>query len=321
MEDLARVQTASNTGVRFLQCRFLHCDEIAGATGTVAGATDATATDKNSTAGTDEGKIAIKLGDQEIKVDPKEIAEWKNAFEKKKTNADVYFTKRSQELAAKERAAAAREAQLIELINQLQNQGKTQQPGKAANILGYEGDDPEVLSAISTVEKIIEKKMGPEIEALKKSLKEREEYEARLSLAARANQIKSEAEKILNSSELDSEDKGFFVNAFLGKYDVDSIPVEDQYNQYGEVIPGLYTLFNQELKAFEASLKRRGLLANKAYVEKKAATKDKLATDTKGSSGIDSTDTSLKGLKGRDRREAKMKMLSEIVSKHLSPQK
>lgn len=321
MEDLARVQGASNTGTRFLQCRFLHCDELAGGDGKVAGVTDPTATDKNSTAGTDEGKIAIKLGDQEIKVDPKEIAEWKNAFEKKKTNADVYFTKKSQELASKAKAVEAREAQLTGLINQLQNQGKAPTQAKASNILGYEGDDPEVLSAIATVEKIIEAKIGPELETLKKGLKEREEYEAKIALTARANQIKTEAEKILGASALDDEDKGFFVNAFLGKYDVDSIPVEDQYNQFGEVIPGLYTLFNQELKGFEASLKRRGLLANKDYVEKKAATKKQLGTDTKGSSGTETATPDFKGLKGREKRDAKLSLLTDIVNKYTSPQK
>lgn len=281
-----------------------------------------TATATTSTAGTSEGKVEIKLGDQVISVDPNEISEWKNAFEKKTTNADKFFTKRSQELAAELKATKEERAQINELMAQLKNgQAKAPAQAKVANILDYDGDDPEVLSAISTVEKIIEKKMGPELDALKKSLQAREEQDAKAALTVRANQIKTEAEKILSTSQLDNEDRGFFVNAFLGKYDVDRIPTEDTYTQTGDLQPGLFTLFTQEMKAYEASLKRRGLLANKEYVDKKTETKTKLSTDTKGSSGSESDSPDFKSMKGREKKNAKLKMLSEIVNKHLSPPK
>lgn len=287
--------------------------------GETAASTASTTAATTSTAA-NEGKIEIKLGDQVLSVDPSELSEWKNAFEKKTTNADRFFTKRTQELAAELKATKEERAQINELMAQLKA-GNQDAPAKVANILDYDGDDPEVLSAISTVEKIIDKKMGPELEALKKSLEAREQKDAQVALTVRANQIRTEAEKILGTSELDAEDRGFFVNSFLGKYDVDKIPAEDSYTHTGELQPGLFTLFTQEMKGYEASLKRRGLLANKEYVDKKTETKTKLSTDTKGSSGSESDTPDFKSMKGREKKTAKLKMLSEIVNKHLSPPK
>lgn len=273
---------------------------------------DGTGLNNSSTVNGREGKIEIDLGDgTKLAVDPKEVQEWKNAFEKKRTNADAYFTKKSQELSAKEKAAMAKEQELTELIKQLKGQ---QVPVKKDNLLGYEGDDPEVLQALKVVEMAVEKffesKVNPELKTVKEQLTAREQQE-------KAAVIRSEAEKILSQSSLDDWAKGMFVSAFAGKYDVDRIPLEDTYTHTGEVQPGLYSLFNNELKAYEKEFSNRGLKANKDYIDNKANASKKLGTDSKGTSGKESDEINWKELKGRDKRNMKMKLLSEVVGKHL----
>jgi hypothetical protein len=288
----------------------------------VAGANNATVADKTSTASSDTSTQNNQAGSPPIAATPEEIAEWKAAYEKKTTNADKHFTKRSQELAAKIKAAEERETQLGEYLNQIKNQkGPAAQAKVVENILGYEGDDPEVLSAISTVEQIIEKKVGPQLETLKKELAERQAKEQSQAQAVRATEIRTQAEKILDTSSLEKEDKGFFVNYFVGKYDVDKIPVADEFDHMGNTKPGLYSLFAGELKAYEKMLKDRGLLANKEYVDKKSAANKNLRTDTKGSSGRETEAVDWKSMKGREKKNAKLDMLTQIVAKYQNPPK
>lgn len=277
-----------------------------------AQAADAT-TGQATTAGASEGKVSFKLGDQDISVTPEELAEWKNSFEKKTTNADRLLQKKSQEYSAKIKATEAREKQLIaleETLRQSRQDAGRQVKDEFAEA-GLDTSDPEVKKAIQTVQLIVEKqlqeKYGKKLSEVEKKLSDQDKNFENLTIQEKAKEVKLQAKTIIDSSALDGEDKQDFMHIFLGKYDVDRMQPE-------EIVETL----TEEVQAYEAKLKRRGLLKNKEYVDKKTETNKKAKTDSSGVGGRSETESGLKGLKGREYRAKKESILMEIANGYLN---
>jgi hypothetical protein len=179
--------------------------------------------------------------------------------------------------------------------------------------MGMDTTDPEVKRAIKVVEKMVEKKLK-EREGSEKALSEKVEkieknYE-NLTKAEKAREIQTQAKAIVNSSQLEGEDKQMLMHMFLGKYDVDSM-------QPDEIMEAL----QEETKTYEARLKKQGLLKNKEYVDKKTETGKKAGTDVGGTGGRTEADPTLKGLKGREYKNRKEEILMEIANKYLNKSK
>lgn len=260
----------------------------------------------------EEGKDPIRVPKQEVY----------NAYLKKSTNADKVVTKKTTELAQQRKALEAKEAKLDEALQKLDKFTPKEVPSKP----GVEGLDidledyskEDVDRAVKLVEGIIDKKITPIKEGQESIKKKVDGYDS----AKVADQVNVKTKEIVDASGLDDYSKGLFVSSFIGNHDVDNMSLEDSLDENtGAEVPGLYTLMGKELKEFEKTMKERGLVVNKEYVDKKTGQHQELGTDNKGAGGRDTADVALKDVKGRARVRAKEALLRGIAEKHLTPRR